>query len=48
MDLRFVLRAIDSASAEIEAAVADGDVDESVQIDLAEAQSIIEDALKGR
>lgn len=40
-DLYFIKRAIDSAFAELEAAVADGLVDESVIADLEEALDII-------
>jgi hypothetical protein len=45
-DLRYIYRAIDTALSEIEAAVADGLVDESVLIELQEAGQIAEGYLK--
>ena len=44
-DLIFINRAMDSAFAELEAAVADGSVDESVLIDLEDALLVIKDYL---
>lgn len=45
-DLVFLHRALDTAFAEVEAAVADGDVDESVLIDLDDAMNILKEYLK--
>jgi len=47
-DLRFVLRAIDTALPELEAAVHDGLIDESVLIELSEAQDICLQSLNVR
>jgi hypothetical protein len=44
-DLIFLLRAIDSAYAEVEAAVSDGDVDESVVLDLEDALELVKEYL---
>lgn len=44
-DLIFLQRVLDTAFSEIEAAVADGDVDESVLIDLDEALGVLKDYL---
>lgn len=44
--LLFILDAIDGAMAELEAAVYEGDVDETVTINLDSALSIIKTALK--
>lgn len=45
-DLIFLNRVLDTAFSELEAAVADGDVDESVLIDLEEAQNAIKGYLR--
>lgn len=47
VDARYVRGAIDNALSELEAAVADGDVDESVLIGLSDAYEIMNTALKG-
>lgn len=44
-DLIFLQRVLDGAFAEIEAAVADGDVDESILIELDEALAVLKDYL---
>lgn len=44
--LLFILDAIDSAMAELEAAVYEGDVDETITINLDQALSIIKTTLK--
>ena len=44
--LLFILDAMDTAMAELEAAVYEGDVDESVTIALDKAASIVKQALK--
>lgn len=46
--LRNVLRAIDNALAEIEAGVADGDIDDSVLYELDEAHELIKKALNSK
>jgi hypothetical protein len=45
-DLIFLQRVLDTAFAELEAAVADGDVDESVVIDMDEAMSLVKGYLR--
>ncbi len=47
VDVRYVRSAIDDALSELEAAVADGDVDESILIGLSDAYEIVNTALKG-
>ena len=44
--LYYILRSIDGAMAELEAAVADGDVDEVVLIELDTAHSMVQDMIK--
>ena len=45
-DLIFLQRVLDGAYAELEAAVADGDVDQSILIELEEAQHAVEEFLQ--
>lgn len=44
-DLRFILRALDTAMSEVEAAVADGLIDSSVLLDMDSAAEIVKEAI---
>ena len=44
-DLRFILRALDTAMSEVEAAVADGLIDSSVLLDMDSATEIVKEAI---